>query len=143
MAFVQLNPNDVKLKNLFFWNRNKDGKWVARSREVEAADGDDDDNDGDDAPAEDVFGSDDDDDDSDESDDEEKVVQKPVSVVQIVAKRKVLLSEAKLQVGPFFYSCIKNRFCRLKVILRFGKSHFIHPKVFLAAGRSLALIMVF
>ena len=69
--------------------RTKDGKWVTRSREVPTGNGE---------PEVDEDEAEEEEDDSSSESEEEKKAKKPVSVVDILAKRRVLLAEAKVQV---------------------------------------------
>lgn len=72
-------------------SRTKDGKWVTRSREVQPGNGE--------PEVEKAESEEEEDDDESSSDnEEEKKAKQPVSVVDILAKRRVLLAEAKVQV---------------------------------------------
>ncbi len=76
-------------------SRTKDGKWVTRSREVQPGNGE--------PEVEKAESEEEEDDDESSSDnEEEKKAKQPVSVVDILAKRRVLLAEAKVQVKSSF-----------------------------------------
>ena len=67
--------------------RTKDGKWVTRTQEIQSGNEFDEANEVSEEEAE------------SSSDDDDEEVKKPISVVDILAKRRVLLTEAKVQVN--------------------------------------------